>query len=122
MIQLNEMLQIQLQLKVASDSLPDDLLCLFKGDENIYQILKTKWWKYLLMGLTDVQANYAVVKAYQYTTLTSIQVCRFIYCRTAFLNWSLKRLWTRSEWVAECKRKKMFFVFFVCVCKIMSKK
>ena len=36
--------------------------------------MKTKWWKYLLMGLTDVQANYAVVKAYQYTTLTSIQV------------------------------------------------
>ena len=27
-----------------------------------------------MMGLTDVQANYAVVKAYQFTTLTSIQV------------------------------------------------
>ena len=26
------------------------------------------------MGLTDVEANYAVVKAYQFTTLTSIQV------------------------------------------------
>ncbi|XP_017346340.1 solute carrier family 35 member F2 isoform X6 [Ictalurus punctatus] len=44
------------------------------GDENIMQILRTKWWKYLLLGLADVEANYAVVKAYQYTTLTSIQL------------------------------------------------
>lgn len=26
------------------------------------------------MGLADVEANYTVVKAYQFTTLTSIQV------------------------------------------------
>ncbi|XP_029546549.1 solute carrier family 35 member F2 isoform X2 [Salmo trutta] len=45
-----------------------------KGDGNILQILKTKWWRYLLMGLTDVEANYTVVKAYQFTTLTSIQL------------------------------------------------
>lgn len=43
-------------------------------DRNILKILKTKWWKYLLMGLADVEANYAVVMAYQYTNLTSIQV------------------------------------------------
>ncbi|KAF7700033.1 solute carrier family 35 member F2 isoform X1 [Silurus meridionalis] len=49
-------------------------LCFKKGNENILQILKTKWWKYLLLGLVDVEANYAVVKAYQYTTLTSIQL------------------------------------------------
>ncbi|XP_053543485.1 solute carrier family 35 member F2 isoform X3 [Ictalurus punctatus] len=49
-------------------------LCFRKGDENIMQILRTKWWKYLLLGLADVEANYAVVKAYQYTTLTSIQL------------------------------------------------
>ncbi|KAG9351434.1 hypothetical protein JZ751_022684 [Albula glossodonta] len=45
-----------------------------KGDENILQILKTKWWKYLLLGVADVEANYTVVKAYQFTTLTSIQL------------------------------------------------
>lgn len=38
------------------------------------QILRRRWWKYLLLGLVDVEANYAVVKAYQYTTLTSVQV------------------------------------------------
>ncbi|XP_035239736.1 solute carrier family 35 member F2-like [Anguilla anguilla] len=50
------------------------MLALRKGDGNILQILKTKWWKYLLLGLTDVEANYTVVKAYQFTTLTSIQL------------------------------------------------
>ncbi|KAF7206789.1 solute carrier family 35 member F2 [Nothobranchius furzeri] len=49
-------------------------LCTRKGDGNILQILRTKWWKYLVMGLADVEANYAVVKAYQFTTLTSIQL------------------------------------------------
>lgn len=44
------------------------------GDRNIGQVLRTKWWKYLIMGVADVEANYAVVKAYQFTSLTSIQV------------------------------------------------
>lgn len=50
------------------------MLCIRKGDRNIIQILKTKWWIYLLMGVADVEANYTVVKAYQFTTLTSIQL------------------------------------------------
>ncbi|KAM9453977.1 solute carrier family 35 member F2-like isoform 1-T1 [Salvelinus alpinus] len=44
------------------------------GDGNMFPILKKRWWKYLLVGLVDVEANYTVVKAYQYTTLTSIQL------------------------------------------------
>ena len=31
-------------------------------------------WKYFLLALCDVEANYLVVKAYQFTNLTSIQV------------------------------------------------
>uniref|UniRef100_A0A673KPC6 Info solute carrier family 35 member F2, like n=1 Tax=Sinocyclocheilus rhinocerous TaxID=307959 RepID=A0A673KPC6_9TELE len=59
-----------------------------QGDGNILQILKTKWWKYLLLGLTDVEANYAVVKAYQYTTLTSIQLLDcFIIPVLMILSW-----------------------------------
>ncbi|XP_054611194.1 solute carrier family 35 member F2 [Dunckerocampus dactyliophorus] len=50
------------------------ILSTHKADHNILQVLKTKWWKYLLMGLADVEANYTVVKAYRYTTLTSIQL------------------------------------------------
>ncbi|PIK50230.1 putative solute carrier family 35 member F2-like [Apostichopus japonicus] len=34
----------------------------------------TRGWKYLIVALIDVEANYLVVKAYQYTTLTSIQM------------------------------------------------
>ncbi|XP_034539894.1 solute carrier family 35 member F2-like isoform X2 [Notolabrus celidotus] len=50
------------------------ILCTRKGNRNIVEILKNNWWKYLVMGLADVEANYAVVKAYQFTTLTSIQL------------------------------------------------
>lgn len=36
--------------------------------------MRRKWWKYTLLGLADVEANYLIVRAYQYTTLTSVQV------------------------------------------------
>ena len=44
------------------------------GSDNLLYILKRKWWKYILLGLADVEANYLIIKAYQYTTLTSVQV------------------------------------------------
>ncbi|XP_023648377.1 solute carrier family 35 member F2 isoform X1 [Paramormyrops kingsleyae] len=50
------------------------ILACRKGNRNILQILKTGWWRYGLIALADVEANYMLVKAYQYTTLTSIQV------------------------------------------------
>ncbi|XP_028838359.1 solute carrier family 35 member F2-like isoform X2 [Denticeps clupeoides] len=50
------------------------ILAFRKGDESIFGVLKSKWWKYGLMAFTDVEANYTVVKAYQFTTLTSIQL------------------------------------------------
>ncbi|KAI7728001.1 hypothetical protein M8C21_006068 [Ambrosia artemisiifolia] len=36
--------------------------------------LKARWYYYLLLGLVDVEANYLVVKAYQYTSITSIML------------------------------------------------
>ncbi|PWA70319.1 solute carrier family 35 member SLC35F1/F2/F6 [Artemisia annua] len=36
--------------------------------------MKAKWYYYLLLGLIDVEANYLVVKAYQYTSLTSVML------------------------------------------------
>lgn len=48
--------------------------CFNSGNRNILQILKAGWWRYGLIALADVEANYTLVKAYQYTTLTSIQV------------------------------------------------
>nr|XP_056714573.1 solute carrier family 35 member F2 [Euleptes europaea] len=49
------------------------LACRKDGD-SLLKILKGKWWKYILLGLVDVEANYTIVKAYQYTTLTSVQL------------------------------------------------
>ncbi|NXT12420.1 S35F2 protein, partial [Prunella fulvescens] len=44
------------------------------GIDSLWQILKQRWWKYIILGLADVEANYSIVKAYQYTTLTSVQL------------------------------------------------
>lgn len=33
-----------------------------------------KWWVYLLLAIADVEANYLIVKAYQYTTITSVML------------------------------------------------
>ena len=37
-------------------------------------VLKENWWRYIILGAIDVEANFLVVLAYKYTTLTSIQV------------------------------------------------
>uniref|UniRef100_A0ACB8FGG1 Uncharacterized protein n=1 Tax=Sphaerodactylus townsendi TaxID=933632 RepID=A0ACB8FGG1_9SAUR len=47
---------------------------LFPDGDSLLKILRGKWWKYILLGLVDVEANYTIVKAYQYTTLTSVQL------------------------------------------------
>lgn len=52
----------------------NDLSCSFSGEENLLAILKRRWWKYMILGVIDIEANYLVIKAYQYTTLTSVQV------------------------------------------------
>lgn len=46
----------------------------FPGEGNLLAILKQRWWKYMILGLIDIEANYLVLKAYQYTTLSSVQV------------------------------------------------
>ncbi|XP_058489219.1 solute carrier family 35 member F2-like [Solea solea] len=79
------------------------LLCR-TGDGNIFQILRSRWWKYLLLGLVDVEANYAVVKAYQYTTLTSIQLldCFVVPVLMLLSWWVLKTRYRLVHYVAVC--------------------
>jgi len=36
--------------------------------------LQTNWWKYFLLALCDVEANYVVVLAYQYTSVANIML------------------------------------------------
>ncbi|XP_066031884.1 solute carrier family 35 member F2 [Chamaea fasciata] len=50
------------------------MLAFRTGSDSLWQILKQRWWKYIFLGLVDIEANYMVVKAYQYTTLTSVQL------------------------------------------------
>lgn len=45
-----------------------------RGDKNIVHRLKTWGWKYILISIADVEANFLVVSAYQYTTVTSVQL------------------------------------------------
>jgi len=44
------------------------------GEHGLILVLRSRGWKYFLLAIVDVEANYLVVKAYQYTTLTSIQL------------------------------------------------
>ncbi|XP_033833278.1 solute carrier family 35 member F2-like [Periophthalmus magnuspinnatus] len=75
-----------------------------QGDENILQILKSKWWKYVLLALVDVEANYTVVKAYQYTTLTSVQLldCFVVPVLMVLSWWILKTRFKLVHYVAVC--------------------
>ncbi|KAK3007808.1 hypothetical protein RJ639_015200, partial [Escallonia herrerae] len=66
------------------------LLALVYGSVLIYRkkALKAKWYYYILLGLVDVEANFLVVKAYQYTSLTSVMLldCWSIPC-VILLTW-----------------------------------
>ncbi|TKR93894.1 hypothetical protein L596_008266 [Steinernema carpocapsae] len=44
------------------------------GEKGFLPVLRERGWKYLLLALIDVEANFVIVMAYQYTTLTSIQL------------------------------------------------
>ncbi|CAH9140964.1 unnamed protein product [Cuscuta epithymum] len=64
------------------------LLALFYGGIMIYRKkpLKAKWYYYVILGLVDVEANFLVVKSYQYTSLTSVMLldCWAIPCVMLF--------------------------------------
>uniref|UniRef100_I1QQD3 EamA domain-containing protein n=1 Tax=Oryza glaberrima TaxID=4538 RepID=I1QQD3_ORYGL len=66
------------------------LLALVYGGILIYrgQHLTIKWYYFLILGIVDVEANYIVVKAYQYTSLTSVMLidCWAIPC-VILLTW-----------------------------------
>ena len=44
--------------------------------------LHLPWWRYALLGLCDVEANFLIVLAYRYTTITSVMLidCWTIPC------------------------------------------
>ncbi|KAJ6334187.1 hypothetical protein OIU78_011152 [Salix suchowensis] len=52
------------------------LLAFVYGSIVLYrkQALKAKWYYYAILSLVDVEANFLVVKAYQYTSITSVML------------------------------------------------
>ncbi|POO03404.1 Solute carrier [Trema orientale] len=52
------------------------LLAIVYGSIMLYrkEPLKSKWYYYVLLGVVDVEANFLVVKAYQYTSITSVML------------------------------------------------
>lgn len=53
-------------------------------DAGLIAVFRRRGWKYFLLALIDAEANFLIVKAYQYTTLTSIQVIIQIYLYWTF--------------------------------------
>ncbi|WOL03655.1 solute carrier family 35 member F1-like isoform X1 [Canna indica] len=66
------------------------LLAIFYGALFIHRKrpLQIKWYYYLMLAVVDVEGNYIVVKAYQYTSLTSVMLldCWTIPC-VILLTW-----------------------------------
>ncbi|VDK77980.1 unnamed protein product [Litomosoides sigmodontis] len=50
------------------------MLVFRKGENAFLPVLKKHGWRYLLLAIVDVEANYIIVYAYQFTNLTSIQL------------------------------------------------
>ena len=43
------------------------------GPLSLPDVIKETWWKYVALGFVETEANYCIVKAYQYTSVTSVQ-------------------------------------------------
>ncbi|EEP79391.1 conserved hypothetical protein [Uncinocarpus reesii 1704] len=48
--------------------------CGFKG---WIQLIRERWWKYIIFAFCDVEGNYFIVLAYRYTTILSAQLINF---------------------------------------------
>ncbi|XP_061667920.1 solute carrier family 35 member F1 [Syngnathoides biaculeatus] len=63
-------------------------LAVRQGEGNLLAILKQSWWKYMILGFIDIEANYLILKAYQYTTLPSVQLLDcFVIPVVLLLSW-----------------------------------
>nr|XP_057947722.1 solute carrier family 35 member F1 isoform X1 [Doryrhamphus excisus] len=63
-------------------------LAVRQGEGNLLAILKQRWWKYMILGFIDIEANYLMLKAYQYTTLSSVQLLDcFVVPVVLLLSW-----------------------------------
>eukprot|EP01135_Chromosphaera_perkinsii_P000825 Nk52_evm113s151 gene=Nk52_evmTU113s151 len=71
-----------------------------------------RWWRYAILAISDVEANYLVVKAYEYTNLTSIALLDCVTIPTVVML-SVIFLHIRYLW-------PHYLGVFLCVCGIIS--
>jgi len=79
-----------------------------KGPLSLPDVIKETWWKYAALGFVEAEANYCIVKAYQFTSVTSVQMldsCTIIFV-LILSYFVLKRRYT---WI------HLFFVLLVFV-------
>ncbi|KAL4871466.1 hypothetical protein BDV12DRAFT_183837 [Aspergillus spectabilis] len=59
------------------------------GFKGWLRMLQKRWWKYIILSFCDVEGNYFMVLAYEYTTMMSAQLINFwaivIVCVVSFL-------------------------------------
>jgi solute carrier family 35 protein F1/2 len=54
--------------------------------KKFFKVFKQKYWKYALLALTDVEANYFIIKAYSLTRVTTIQVFKPLITKMKKIN------------------------------------
>ncbi|RUS79121.1 hypothetical protein EGW08_013131 [Elysia chlorotica] len=91
-------------LPTAQSFLMYALLCLThttrlayqQGDRNLFRVIfSVDGLKYALIGIIDVEANYLVVKAYAYTSVTSVQI---LDCFSIAVVMVLSRLFLKTHY------------------------
>jgi solute carrier family 35 protein F1/2 len=59
----------------------------------LWSMLKTRGWNYILIAVADVEGNYVMVLAYHYTSLTSVQILdSFAIIGVMILSWRLLKV------------------------------
>ncbi|KAE9618604.1 hypothetical protein Lal_00047674 [Lupinus albus] len=93
------------------------LLAIVYGSILIYRRkpLKAKWYYYIILGIIDVEANFLVVKSYQFTSVTSVMLldCWSIPC-VILLTWiflKTKYRYKKLTGVALCVAGLVLVVF-----------
>ncbi|KAH7277659.1 hypothetical protein KP509_38G000600 [Ceratopteris richardii] len=66
--------------------------------------LKVRWYYYLLLAILDVEGNFSVVKAYQYTSLTSVMLldCWTIPCVLLLIWLFIKTKYNIGQLIGVC--------------------
>ncbi|XP_065868754.1 uncharacterized protein [Euphorbia lathyris] len=86
----NELVKRGINAPTSQSLLNYMLLGIVYGSIMLYRkkALKAKWYYYAILAIVDVEANFLVVKAYQYTSLTSVMLldCWSIPC-VLLLTW-----------------------------------